>query len=44
MVAYLISVVGSSNFIDIKLYKFSYSESFFVYLFLFLGFGFKVPL
>ena len=44
MVAYLISVVGSSNFTDIKLYKFSYSESFFVYFFLFLGFGFKVPL
>jgi len=44
MVAYLISVVGSSNFTDIKLYKFSYSESFFIYFFLFLGFGFKVPL
>ena len=44
IVAYLISVVGSSNFIDIKLYNFSYSESLFIYLFLFLGFGFKVPL
>lgn len=44
IVAYLISVVGSSDFSDIKLYTFSYSESFFIYLFLFLGFGFKVPL
>jgi hypothetical protein len=44
MVAYLISVVGSSSFSDIKLYNFSYTESFFIYLFLFLGFGFKVPL
>jgi len=44
MVAYLVSVVGSSNFADIKLYNFSYTESFFIYLFLFLGFGFKVPL
>jgi NADH-quinone oxidoreductase subunit M len=44
MVAYLISVVGSSNFLDIKFYNFSYNESFLIYLFLFLGFGFKVPL
>lgn len=44
VIAYLISVVGSSNFSDIKLYNFSYTESFYLYLFLFLGFGFKVPL
>ena len=44
VIAYLISVVGSSNFSDIKTYNFSYNESFFLYLFLFLGFGFKVPL
>ena len=44
VIAYLISVVGSSNYSDIKLYSFSYTESFFLYLFLFLGFGFKVPL
>lgn len=44
VVAYLVSVVGSSSFSDIKLYNFSYTESYFLYLFLFLGFGFKVPL
>ena len=44
MIAYLISIVGSSSFSDIKIYNFSYNESFFLYLFLFLGFGFKVPL
>ena len=44
VVAYLISIVGSSNFYDIKFYSFSYNESFLIYLFLFLGFGFKVPL
>ena len=44
VVAYLVSIVGSSNFTSIKLYNFSYSESFFLFLFLFLGFGFKVPL
>ena len=44
VVAYLISVVGSSNFINIKLYNFTYTESLFIYLVLFLGFGFKVPL
>ena len=44
MIAYLISIVGSSSFTDIKLYNFTYAESAFVYLFLFLGFGFKVPL
>jgi formate hydrogenlyase subunit 3/multisubunit Na+/H+ antiporter MnhD subunit len=44
MVAYIISIVGSSSFTDIKLYNFTYSESAFIYLFLFLGFGFKVPL
>lgn len=43
-VAYLLSIVGSSNFSDIKVYNFSNTESFLVYLFLFLGFGFKVPL
>jgi formate hydrogenlyase subunit 3/multisubunit Na+/H+ antiporter MnhD subunit len=44
VVAYLISVVGSSRFIDIKIYNFSYAESYTIFLFLFLGFGFKVPL
>ena len=44
VVAYLVSVIGSSNFSDIKLYNFSYFESWLIYLFLFLGFGFKVPL
>lgn len=44
VIAYLISIVGSFNFLDIKLYDFSYTESFFLYLLLFLGFGFKVPL
>lgn len=43
-VAYLISVVGSSDFVNIKSYNFSSCESFFIYLGLFLGFGFKVPL
>lgn len=44
VIAYLISVVGSTGFYDIKLYNFSYTEIFFIYLLLFLGFGFKVPL
>lgn len=44
VVAYLVSVVGSSTFNDIKLYNFSYTESYVIYLLLFLGFGFKVPL
>lgn len=44
VIAYLVSVVGSSDFSSIKLYNFSYKESFLIYLFLFLGFGFKVPL
>jgi formate hydrogenlyase subunit 3/multisubunit Na+/H+ antiporter MnhD subunit len=44
VIAYLVSVVGSTGFYDIKLYSFSYMETFFIYLFLFLGFGFKVPL
>ena len=44
IIAYIISIVGSSNFFDVKAYNFSYNESFFIYLFLFLGFGFKVPL
>ena len=44
MIAYIISIVGSSNFYDVKMYNFSYNESFLIYLFLFLGFGFKVPL
>jgi len=44
VISYLVSVVGSSDFCDIKLYNFSYTESFFLFLFLFLGFGFKVPL
>ncbi len=44
VIAYLVSVVGSSSFNDIKLYNFSYNESYVIYLLLFLGFGFKVPL
>lgn len=44
MVAYLISIVGSSDFSAIRMYNFSYNEAFLIYLFLFLGFGFKVPL
>jgi NADH-quinone oxidoreductase subunit M len=44
VIAYLISVVGTTSFYDIKLYNFSYIETFFIYLMLFLGFGFKVPL
>ena len=43
-IAYLLCIVGSVNFDDIKLYNFSSTEAFFIYLFLFLGFGFKVPL
>lgn len=43
-VAYLISIVGSSSFTDIKLYNFSYTESHTLFLLLFLGFGFKVPI
>ena len=44
VIAYLITVVGSINFLDIKLYEFSQLESFLLYFFLFMGFGFKVPL
>lgn len=44
VIAYLVSVVGSSNFHDVKSYNFSYVETFFMYLLLFLGFGFKVPI
>jgi len=44
VIAYLLSVVGSSSFFDIKLYSFSYKETFCIYFVLFLGFGFKVPL
>ena len=44
VIAYLVSVVGSSSFNDIKLYNFSYTETYVIYLLLFLGFGFKVPL
>lgn len=44
MISYIISIVGSADFINIKLYNFSYNEVFFIYSFLFLGFGFKVPL
>ena len=44
MVAYLLSLVGTSSFNDIYLYNFSYSESFFLFFFFFMGFGFKVPL
>ena len=44
VVAYLISVIGGTNFLDVKLYNFTYNESFLLYLLLFLGFGFKVPI
>ena len=44
VIAYLVSVVGGTDFLDIKLYSFTYNESFCLYLLLFLGFGFKVPL
>ena len=44
VIAYLLSVVGGVDFLDIKMYCFSYTEAYFVFLFLFLGFGFKVPL
>jgi len=44
VVAYLVSIVGSTHFTSIKVYNFSYYESFMVYSFLFFGFGFKVPL
>ena len=44
VISYLITVVGSSSFFDIKLYNFSQFESFLIYFFLFMGFGFKVPL
>lgn len=43
-IAYIISIVGSTSFFDIKNYNFSYNETLFIYLLLFLGFGFKVPL
>lgn len=43
-IAYIISVVGSSHFNDIRAYNFTYTESYFVQLLLFLGFGFKAPL
>jgi NADH-quinone oxidoreductase subunit M len=44
VVAYIITIVGSGSFSDIKIYNFSYNESCALFLFLFLGFGFKVPL
>lgn len=44
VIAYLISVVGSGNFNDIKVYNFTYNESTVIYFLLFMGFGFKVPL
>jgi len=44
VIAYLVSVVGSGDFFDIKSYNFSNIESFYIFLFLFLGFGFKVPI
>ena len=43
-IAYIISIVGSSNFFDIKSYSFSKAETFYIFLFLFAGFGFKVPI
>ena len=44
VVAYMVSVVGSSSFFDIKAYSFSKTETFYIFLLLFAGFGFKVPL
>ncbi len=44
VIAYLITITGSTSFESIKLYNFTYLESFVIYLLLFLGFGFKVPL
>ena len=44
VIAYIITVVGSGSFNDIKAYNFSYNESSALFLLLFLGFGFKVPL
>lgn len=44
VIAYIISIVGSSDFYDISLYSFSYEQTVCIFLFLFLGFGFKVPI
>ena len=43
-IAYIISIVGSSSFFDIKTYSFSKTETFYILLLLFFGFGFKVPI
>jgi NADH:ubiquinone oxidoreductase subunit 4 (subunit M) len=44
VISYIIVVVGSGSFSDIKAYNFTYNESSALFLLLFLGFGFKVPL
>ncbi len=44
VIAYLITISGTTSFEGIKAYNFTYFESFFLYFLLFLGFGFKVPL
>ena len=44
VIAYMVVTVGSCEFFDIKMYSFSYNESFYLFTFLFLGFGFKVPI
>jgi NADH-quinone oxidoreductase subunit M len=44
VIAYIISIVGSSDFYDIATYNFSYNQTTTIFLFLFLGFGFKVPI
>lgn len=43
-IAYIVSITGSTNFFEIKLYNFSFLENFILFFILFLGFGFKVPL
>jgi len=42
--AYILSVVGSTDFYDVKNYNFTQLESLTLYTFLFLGFGFKIPI
>jgi NADH:ubiquinone oxidoreductase subunit 4 (subunit M) len=43
VIVYIVSITGSTNFLVIKSYVFSYHESFCIYALLFFGFGFKVP-
>jgi len=42
--AYILSVVGSTDFYDVKDYSFTELEALALYTFLFFGFGFKVPI